>query len=96
MSEMISGFDLIEEQIKVAQGHKLSFGQDDIKLRGHSIECRINAEDAFKNFRFVLRFCLFFSRQNFAFLRLVFFGFLWKSYLLDSFRFRIPTQSYFN
>ncbi|XP_076927139.1 biotin carboxylase 2, chloroplastic-like [Bidens hawaiensis] len=51
VTEMISSVDLIEEQIRVAMGEKLRYTQDDIVLRGHSIECRINAEDAFKNFR---------------------------------------------
>ncbi|CAI9278844.1 unnamed protein product [Lactuca saligna] len=51
VTEMISSVDLIEEQIRVAMGEKLRMTQDDIVLRGHSIECRINAEDAFKNFR---------------------------------------------
>jgi acetyl-CoA carboxylase biotin carboxylase subunit len=44
VTEMITGMDLVKEQIRVAQGHKLSFAQEDIVLRGHSIECRINAE----------------------------------------------------
>ncbi|KAG8382605.1 hypothetical protein BUALT_Bualt05G0094900 [Buddleja alternifolia] len=51
VTEMISSVDLIEEQIRVAKGEKLRYSQDDIVLSGHSIECRINAEDAFKNFR---------------------------------------------
>ncbi|XP_059278733.1 biotin carboxylase 1, chloroplastic-like [Lycium ferocissimum] len=51
VTEMISSVDLIEEQIGVAMGEKLRYKQEDIVLRGHSIECRINAEDAFKNFR---------------------------------------------
>jgi len=51
VTEMITGVDLIQEQIKVASGEKIPFTQDDIQLKGHSIECRINAEDAFKNFR---------------------------------------------
>eukprot|EP00898_Chlorokybus_atmophyticus_P008515 jgi/Chlat1/8665/Chrsp87S08043 len=51
VTEMIASVDLIEEQIRVAQGHPLRFKQEDIQLRGHAIECRINAEDAFKNFR---------------------------------------------
>jgi len=46
ISEQISGIDLVAEQIKIAAGEKLSFTQDDIVLDGHSIECRINAEDA--------------------------------------------------
>merc|ERR1711985_35598 len=49
--EMITTVDLIQEQIKVAMGEKLTFSQEDIKLNGHAIECRINAEDAFQNFR---------------------------------------------
>jgi acetyl-CoA carboxylase biotin carboxylase subunit len=48
---MITGVDLIQEQIRVAQGEKLRFTQEDIKFTGHSIECRINAEDPFQNFR---------------------------------------------
>ncbi|KAL3652833.1 hypothetical protein CASFOL_002514 [Castilleja foliolosa] len=51
VTEMISSVDLIEEQIRVARGEKLRYVQEDIVLKGHSIECRINAEDAFKNFR---------------------------------------------
>ncbi|MED6158991.1 hypothetical protein PIB30_038133 [Stylosanthes scabra] len=51
VTEMISSVDLIEEQIRVALGEKLRYKQEDIILRGHSIECRINAEDAFKGFR---------------------------------------------
>lgn len=46
ISEMITGVDLIKEQIKVAAGLPLGFTQDDIVIQGHSIECRINAEDA--------------------------------------------------
>jgi acetyl-CoA carboxylase, biotin carboxylase subunit len=45
VTEMISGRDLVAEQIRVASGLPLSFTQDDIVLKGHSIECRINAED---------------------------------------------------
>jgi acetyl-CoA carboxylase, biotin carboxylase subunit len=45
VSEMITGIDLIKEQLRVAGGEKLSFTQDDITVSGHSIECRINAED---------------------------------------------------
>jgi len=51
VTEMITGIDLIAEQIRVAQGDRLPFTQDDIVLRGHSIECRINAEDPEHNFR---------------------------------------------
>lgn len=45
VTEYISGVDLVSEQIRVAAGEKLSVKQEDIKLQGHSIECRINAED---------------------------------------------------
>ena len=45
ITEMISGFDLVKEQINVASGKKLSIKQKDIKFKGHSIECRINSED---------------------------------------------------
>ena len=51
VSEMITGIDLLKEQIKVAAGVPLSFTQDDIEFRGHAIELRINAEDPNKNFR---------------------------------------------
>lgn len=51
VTEMITGLDLIAEQIRVAQGERLSFTQDDVVLRGHAIECRINAEDPDQNFR---------------------------------------------
>ncbi|MDY7023711.1 MAG: acetyl-CoA carboxylase biotin carboxylase subunit, partial [Cyanobacteriota bacterium] len=51
VTEMITGLDLIAEQIHVAQGEKLSLTQDQIQLRGHAIECRINAEDPDHNFR---------------------------------------------
>ncbi|HAG50397.1 MAG: acetyl-CoA carboxylase biotin carboxylase subunit [Deltaproteobacteria bacterium GWC2_42_51] len=45
VTEMITGIDIIKEQIKIAAGEKLRFKQKHIRLRGHSIECRINAED---------------------------------------------------
>jgi acetyl-CoA carboxylase biotin carboxylase subunit len=45
VTEMVTGVDLVKEQIRVAMGEKLSFHQKDITIRGHSIECRINAED---------------------------------------------------
>jgi acetyl-CoA carboxylase biotin carboxylase subunit len=50
VTEMVTGTDLIVEQIRVAMGEPLSFSQEDIKLRGHAIECRINAEIPEKNF----------------------------------------------
>ncbi|GAP98213.1 acetyl-CoA carboxylase biotin carboxylase subunit [Leptolyngbya sp. NIES-2104] len=51
VTEMITGIDLIAEQIRIAQGEPLRFTQDEIELRGHAIECRINAEDPDHNFR---------------------------------------------
>jgi acetyl-CoA carboxylase biotin carboxylase subunit len=48
---MISGLDLIAEQIRIAQGEKLHFSQNQVKFQGHAIECRINAEDPDYNFR---------------------------------------------
>jgi acetyl-CoA carboxylase biotin carboxylase subunit len=45
VTEMITGLDLVREQIRVAEGHPLTFTQDQIQFRGHAIECRINAED---------------------------------------------------
>ncbi|MEA5569458.1 acetyl-CoA carboxylase biotin carboxylase subunit [Calothrix sp. UHCC 0171] len=51
VTEMITGVDLVVEQIRIAQGEKLKFRQEDIVLRGHAIECRINAEDPEHDFR---------------------------------------------
>ena len=45
VSEMITGIDLIKEQLRIADGQKLSITQDQVEVRGHAIECRINAED---------------------------------------------------
>ncbi|MEK6229745.1 MAG: acetyl-CoA carboxylase biotin carboxylase subunit, partial [Actinomycetota bacterium] len=50
VSEMVTGIDIVREQIRVAAGDELPFTQDEIQLRGHAIECRINAEDASKKF----------------------------------------------
>ncbi|HKB52618.1 MAG TPA: acetyl-CoA carboxylase biotin carboxylase subunit [Ramlibacter sp.] len=50
VTEMITGVDLVAEQIRVAAGLPLSFTQADVRLRGHAIECRINAEDPDRNF----------------------------------------------
>ena len=50
VTESITGLDLVEQMIRVAAGEKLSFGQKDIKREGWSIECRINAEDPYRNF----------------------------------------------
>ncbi len=50
VTEMITGLDLVKEQIKVARGEKLSFTQNDLKINGHSIEVRVCAEDPSNNF----------------------------------------------
>jgi len=51
VTEMITGLDLIAEQIRIAQGEPLKLTQEQVRLRGHAIECRINAEDPERNFR---------------------------------------------
>ena len=50
VTEMVTGLDLVREQVLVALGERLSFTQEDVELRGHAIECRINAEDASRGF----------------------------------------------
>jgi len=50
VTESITGLDLVEQMIRVASGEKLSFGQADIKRNGWSMECRINADDPYRNF----------------------------------------------
>ncbi|MBN1622654.1 MAG: acetyl-CoA carboxylase biotin carboxylase subunit [Endomicrobiales bacterium] len=50
VTEMITGIDLVKEQIKLAAGDRLNYDSDDIKINGHAIECRINAEDPDKDF----------------------------------------------
>ena len=50
VTEMVTSLDLLKEQIRIAMGEELQFKQSDIKLTGHAIECRINAEDPDKNF----------------------------------------------
>lgn len=51
VTEWVTGIDLIKEQIRIASGELLSFAQEDIRLNGHAIECRINAENPEKGFR---------------------------------------------
>ena len=50
ITEMVTGVDIVKEQIKIADGSKLSLKQEDIQIKGHSIECRINAENPSRNF----------------------------------------------
>jgi acetyl-CoA/propionyl-CoA carboxylase, biotin carboxylase, biotin carboxyl carrier protein len=50
VTELVAGIDIVREQVRIAAGEELSVGQDDVALRGHAIECRINAEAAHKNF----------------------------------------------
>jgi acetyl-CoA carboxylase biotin carboxylase subunit len=50
ITEMVTGIDLIKEQIRIAAGEQLRMTQESVQLRGHAIECRINAEDANRNF----------------------------------------------
>jgi acetyl-CoA/propionyl-CoA carboxylase biotin carboxyl carrier protein len=51
VTEMVTGVDLVKAQIRIARGERLWLTQDDIMIRGHAIECRINAEDPANNFR---------------------------------------------
>jgi acetyl-CoA carboxylase biotin carboxylase subunit len=48
VTELITGIDIVQEQIRIAAGEKLAFRQRDITFKGHAVECRINAEDPFK------------------------------------------------
>jgi acetyl-CoA carboxylase biotin carboxylase subunit len=50
VTECVTGIDIVKEQIRIAAGEKLSIRQEDIRLRGHAIECRINAEDPDQSF----------------------------------------------
>ena len=50
VTEMVTGIDIVKEGIRAAAGEKLRYAQEDVELRGHAIECRINAEDASRNF----------------------------------------------
>ena len=50
ITEMVTGVDIVKEQIRIAAGEKLSYKQDDIRISGHAIECRINAENPSRNF----------------------------------------------
>ncbi|MCT4685753.1 acetyl-CoA carboxylase biotin carboxylase subunit [Vallitalea sp.] len=51
VTEMVTGIDLIKEQIRIANGDKLNYTQKDVRIKGHAIECRVNAENPSKGFR---------------------------------------------
>jgi acetyl-CoA carboxylase biotin carboxylase subunit len=51
VTEMVTSFDLVKEQIQIAAGEPISYRGDGTRLRGHAIECRINAEDPYRNFQ---------------------------------------------
>ena len=51
ITEMVTGIDIVKKQIEIAAGQPLGINQSDVQMRGHSIECRINAEDPDKGFR---------------------------------------------
>src|SRR5439155_9899635 len=51
VTEMVTGLDLVREQVLIAAGKPLSFRQEDVRLSGHAIECRVNAEDVAHGFR---------------------------------------------
>lgn len=51
ITEMVTGVDLLKEQLKIASGESLNFTQEDVEIKGHAIECRINAEDPENDFR---------------------------------------------
>ena len=51
VTEMVTGIDLVKWQIRIASGMELGFTQDEIEFKGHAIECRINAEDPYQNFK---------------------------------------------
>ncbi|XCP86250.1 acetyl-CoA carboxylase biotin carboxylase subunit [Roseburia hominis] len=51
VTEWVTGIDLIKEQIRIADGHRLSYAQEDVQIKGHAIECRINAENPVRGFR---------------------------------------------
>ena len=50
VTELVTGMDIVKEQIRIARGRKLSRSQEEVRLNGHAIECRINAEDPYNNF----------------------------------------------
>jgi len=50
VTELVTGVDIVQEQLRVARGRKLRYGQDDVRLHGWAIECRINAEDPYNDF----------------------------------------------
>lgn len=51
VTEAVTGIDIVKEQIKIAAGEELNITQKDVKINGHAIECRINAEDPLSDFQ---------------------------------------------
>lgn len=64
VTEMVTGIDLVREQISVAMGNELTFKQSDVKWIGHAIECRINAEDPYNDFMPDIGKILFYQEPN--------------------------------
>jgi acetyl/propionyl-CoA carboxylase alpha subunit len=50
VTELVTGVDIVKEQIRIARGRRLAIAQEDLQINGHAIECRINAEDPYNNF----------------------------------------------
>ena len=50
VTEMVTGIDIVKEQLRIARGRPLSYAQDEVQFNGHAIECRVNAEDPYNNF----------------------------------------------
>jgi acetyl-CoA carboxylase biotin carboxylase subunit len=50
VTEMVTGIDIVKEQLRIARGRPLSYTQDEVQFNGHAIECRVNAEDPYNNF----------------------------------------------
>ena len=83
VTEMVTGIDLVKEQIKIASGLPLSFKQEDIKINGWAIECRINAEDSEKKFSPSIGEIEYYSSPGGPFIRVD--SFVYQGYKLSSY-----------